>query len=139
MLAAEPTFSIREAATCPRCGLNQYTTIAGDKVASSTCRRCGHPIGIVFYAFQPTREENGLTDRASIQNSIGAFLRRLRMRRHISQQVLSKRLAVHRTVLSRVKCGHVLNLAILLRAAVALDLDIDQIFVRVRDCRSRQP
>jgi DNA-binding XRE family transcriptional regulator len=139
MSAAEPTFSIRETATCPRCALNQYATMAGHKVASGKCRRCGHPLGIVYYAFQRTREENGLTDRASIQKTIGAFLRRLRMRRHISQQVLSERLAIHRTLLSRAECGRVLNLEILFRAAVALDLDIDQIFVRVRDCRSRQP
>ncbi len=139
MSEAEPTFSIREEVTCPRCGLHQYATMGGDSVISGKCRRCCHPLSIVYYVFRRDSAENGLVDRASIQKSVGAFLRRLRMKRHVSQQVLSKRLAVHRTVLSRSECGRVLNLAILLRAAVALDLDIDQIFVRVRDCRSRQP
>jgi len=139
MSTSEPAFSIRETATCPRCHLHQYATSSGQNVASTACRRCGQPLGIAYYKFQPPRVygEGALPDRTSLQRSIGAFIRRLRMRRQISQEVLARRLAMHRTVLTRVEGGHFLNLAILFRAAHALDLEIDQIFVRVRDRRSR--
>jgi len=142
MSTTEPTFSIRETVTCPCCHLRQYATASGQTVASTTCcRRCGQPISITYYKFQPPRlcGEGALPDRTSIQRPIGAFIRRLRMRRQISQEVLARRLAMHRTVLTRVEGGHFLNLAILLRAALALDLEIDQIFVRVHDRRSRLP
>lgn len=58
------------------------------------------------------------------------------MRRQVSQEVLGNRLAMHRTVVTRAEGGRFLNLAILLKAALALDLEIDQILVRVRDRRS---
>lgn len=137
MFPTEPTFSIRETVTCPSCRLHQYATASGQDVASTKCRRCGQPLGIAYYKFQPirVRGENGLPDRTSIQRSIGDFIRHLRMRRHISQEVLGRRLAVHRTGVSKLEGGHFLNLAILLRAA--LDLEIDQIYVRVRDRRPR--
>ncbi len=140
MSPIEPTFSIRETATCPNCHLHQYSTASGQYVTSTNCRRCGQPLGIAYYKFQPPRicGEGGLPDRTSIQRAIGAFIRRLRMRRQISQEVLAFRMGMHRTVVTKVEGGHFLNLAILLRAALALDLEIDQIFVRVRDRRSRR-
>ena len=80
-----------------------------------------------------------LPDRKSIQRSIGAFVRRLRLRRHISQELLGRRLGMHRTVVSRLEGGRSMNLAILFQAAQALDLEIDEVFVRIRDRRSREP
>ena len=141
MSSTELTFSIRETATCPCCHLHQYATASGDNVASAKCRRCGQPLGIAYYRFQPSQVwgQGVLPDRNSIQRSIGAFIRRLRMRRHISQEALARRLAMDRTALTRVEGGRFMNLAILLRAALALDLEIDQIFVRVHDRRSGQP
>jgi DNA-binding XRE family transcriptional regulator len=141
MSPIEPAFSIRETAICPCCRLTQYATASGHNVASTTCRRCGKPIGIVYYKFQPppASEENGCPDRTSIQRSIGAFIRRLRIRRQISQEVLAGRIAMHRTVVTRAEGGRFLNLAIMLRAARALDLEIDEIFVRVRDRHSGPP
>lgn len=138
MSTLEPVFSIRETATCPSCHLHQYATASGRNVAGTKCRRCGHPLGIVYYKFQPPRtwREGGLRDRSSIQQSIGAFIRRLRKRRNVSQEVLARSLAMHRTVLTRVEGGHFTNITIPLRAALALDLEIDQILVRVRDRRS---
>lgn len=141
MFPIEPTFLIRETVACPFCHLYQHATASGLNVASTKCRRCGQPLGIAYYKFQPTRVwANGtLPDRISTQRSIGAFVRRLRLRRHISQEVLGSRMGMHRTVLSRFESGRCTNLAILFRAALALDLEIDEVFVRVRDRRSRKP
>jgi DNA-binding XRE family transcriptional regulator len=102
---------------------------------------CGKPLGLAFYRFEPTRLSGkaSLPDRNSTQRSIGAFVRRLRLRRHISQEVLGRRMGMRRTVLSRFEGGRCMNLAILFRAARALDLEIDEVFVRVRDRRSREP
>ncbi len=136
MSPTEPTFSIRETATCPCCHLHQYVTASGQSVASTTCcRRCGQPINIAYYKFEPPRVcgYSRLPDRTSIQRSIGAFIRRLRMRRHLSQEVLARRIGILRTAVTRAEGGGTLNLEILFRAALALDLEIDRIFVRVRD------
>jgi DNA-binding Xre family transcriptional regulator len=59
------------------------------------------------------------------------------MSRNISQEMLARRIATHRTVLTRLEGGHSINLPTLLRAALALDLEIDQIVVRVRDRGAR--
>ena len=141
MSQIEPMFSIREMAVCPSCGLHQYATASGLNVGSPNCRRCGRPLGLAYYRFEPARVwgDSMLPDRNSIQRSIGAFVRRLRLRRHMSQEVLGCRLGVHRTVLSRLEGGRCMNLAIVFRAAHALDLEIDEVFVRVRDRRSREP
>jgi transcriptional regulator with XRE-family HTH domain len=88
---------------------------------------------VVYYAFEPT------PDRASIQRTIGAFLRRLRLRRKISQHVLASRVATHRTQVCRAEHGYSSNLTMLLKAALAMDLEIDRIFVRVRDRRFSKP
>jgi hypothetical protein len=140
MPPVEPTFSIREVAVCPCCRLHQYATASGQSVGSAICRRCGQPLGFAYYKFQPSRVWGSglLPDRNSIQRSIGAFVRRLRLRRKISQEMLGRRLAMHRTVVSRFEGGRCMNLAILFRAALALDLEIDEVFVRVRDRRSRE-
>ena len=140
MSAVDPTFSIKELAVCPCCHLHQYATASGQNVGSAICRRCDQPLGFAFYKFQPTRVRGNCTlaDRKSIQRAIGAFVRRLRLRRKISQEVLGQRLAMHRTVVSRFEGGRSMNLAILFRAALALDLEIDEVFVRVRDRRSCQ-
>jgi hypothetical protein len=86
MSPTEATFSIRETATCPCCHLYQYATASVQNVASTKCRRCGQPLDFAYYRFQQPRSsgEDGLPDRALIQRSIGAFIRRLRMRRQIS-------------------------------------------------------
>lgn len=141
MSTTEPTFSIRETATCPCCHLHQYATAFGQNVASTKCRRCDQPLGIAYYRFQSPQVcgEGGLPDRTEIHRMLGAFIRRLRVRRKISQEVLARRMGVHRTLVTRAEGGHFLNLAIMLRAALALDLEIDQIFVRVRERRPRQP
>jgi ribosome-binding protein aMBF1 (putative translation factor) len=141
MSPVEPTFSIREVAVCPCCRLHQYATASGQNVGSATCRRCSQPLGFAYYRFQPSgvSGDGTLPDRNSIQRSIGAFVRRLRLRRHLSQEVLSRRMVIHRTVLSRFEAGRCTNIAILFRAALALDLEIDEVFVRVRDRRSREP
>ncbi|MFP5237667.1 MAG: helix-turn-helix domain-containing protein [Acidobacteriota bacterium] len=109
-------------------------------MASTTCRRCGQPLGVAYYKFQPTQAwcQSALPERRFIQRSIGAFIRRLRMRRHLSQEVLARRLSMDRTVLTRVEGGRFTNLAIVFRVALALDLEIDEVFVRVRDRRSRR-
>ena len=135
MSVVEPTFSIRVVAACPCCRLHQYATASGQNVGSAMCRRCNQPLGLAHYRFDPTgvRGDGILPDRKSIQRSIGAFVRRLRLRRHVSQEVLSRRMVIHRTVLSRFEAGRCMNLAILFRAAQALDLEIDEVFVRVRD------
>lgn len=133
MSTTKSSFLIRETATCPHCQLCQYATASGENVATGACRRCGQPLGVVYYAFEPT------PDRASIQRSIGAFLRRLRLRRKISQHVLAGRVAMHRTQICRAEQGHSANLTILLKAALAMDLEIDRILVRVRDRRFRKP
>lgn len=117
MSPIEPTFSIREVAVCPGCRLRQYATASGQNVGSAMCRRCGQALG-VYYRFEPTRVGGNGTvpDRNSIQCSIGAFVRRLRLRRHMSQEELGRRLAMHRTVVSRFEGGRSMNLAILFRA-----------------------
>ena len=141
MSPIEPVFSIRETAVCPSCSLHQYATASGQNVGSPSCPRCGRPLGLAYYRFEPLRisGDGMLPDRNSIQRSIGAFVRRLRLRRHVSQEVLGRRLGIHRSVLSRFERGRCMNLAILFQAAQALDLEIDEVFVRVRDRRSREP
>jgi len=137
MFQHEDVFSIQLTASCPSCHLRQYATASGHNVAGTRCRRCGQPLGIVYYRFRrPSQPGNILPDRSSIQESVGAFIRRLRVRRHISQGVLARQVGVHRTAITRAEGGHASNLALLFRAASALDLEIDQIIVRVRD---RQP
>lgn len=140
MSSSESTFSIRETAICPSCHLHQFAVASGHHAASAKCCRCGRPLGIAYYRFQTSAAgaKGGMPDRVAIQRSIGAFVRRLRLRRHVSQEELAGRMAMHRTVITKVEGGHFQNLAILLQAAAALDLEIDQVFVRVRDRRSRQ-
>lgn len=133
MFTTESSFLIRETATCPHCQLCQYASASGEHVAAGACRRCGRPLGVVYYAFEPA------PDRASIQRTIGAFLRRLRLRRKLSQHVLAGRVAAHRTQVCRAEQGHSANLTMLFKAALAMDLEIDRIFVRVRDRQSRRP
>ncbi len=137
MFEHEDAFSIQLTASCPSCQLHQYATASGQNVAGTRCRRCGQPLGIVYYRFRMTSKTgNILPDRGSIQESVGAFIRRLRARRHISQAVLARQIGVHRTAITRAEGGQISNLALLFRAASTLDLEIDQIIVRVRD---RQP
>lgn len=133
MFSTESSFLIRETATCPHCQLCQYASASGEKVAAGVCRRCGRPLGVVYYAFEPA------PDRVSIQRTIGAFLRRLRLRRKMSQHVLAGRVAMHRTQVCRAEHGYSANLTMLLKAALAMDLEIDRIFVRVRDRRFCKP
>ena len=133
MSTIESSFLIRETATCPHCQLCQYASASGENVAAGVCRRCGKPLGVVYYAFEPA------PDRASIQRTIGAFLRRLRLRRKISQYVLASRVAIHRTQVCRAEHGYSANLTMLFKAALAMDLEIDRIFVRVRDRQIRKP
>jgi DNA-binding XRE family transcriptional regulator len=133
MFTTESSFLIREMATCPHCQLCQYSSASGEHVAAGACRRCGRPLGVVYYAFEPS------PDRASVQRTIGAFLRRLRLRRKLSQQVLADRVAMHRTQVCRAEQGYSANLTMLFKAALAMDLEIDRIFVRVRDRRSHRP
>lgn len=127
------SFLIRETVTCPHCGLCQYTNASGEQVAAGVCRRCGRPLGVVYYAFEPA------PDRSFIQRTIGGFLRRLRLRRKLTQQALAGRIAVHRTQVCRAEQGYTPNLTMLFKAALAMDLEIDRIFVRVRDRHSRRP
>ena len=137
MLNYEDTFSIQLTACCPSCHLSQYATASGHNVAGTRCRRCGQPLGIVYYRLRATSQTGSpVPNRRSIRESVGAFIRRLRMRRHISQGVLARQIGVHRTAITRAEGGQISNLALLFRAASALDLEIDQIIVRVRD---RQP
>lgn len=133
-------FSIRETVICPSCHLNQYAMAVGRHEASAQCCRCGRPLGMAYYRFQTSGlcGEGQIPGRAAIQRSIGAFIRRLRMRRHVSQEVLACRMAMHRTVITKAEGGHFQNLSLLLQAAAALDLEIDQVFVRVRDRGSRK-
>ena len=133
MFSDASSFLIRETAPCPHCKLCQYASATGDNVASGVCRRCGRHLGVVYYAFDPT------PDRASIRRTIGAFMRRLRLRRKISQDVLASRVATHRTQVCRAEQGYSSNLTMLLKAALAMDLEIDRIFVRVRDRRFSKP
>jgi DNA-binding XRE family transcriptional regulator len=130
MFTAQSSFLIRETATCPHCQLCQYAIASGLKVAATACRRCGKPLGIVYYAFEPA------PNRTSVQTTIGMFLRRLRLRRKMSQYDLARRVAVHRTQVCRAELGYSANLTLLFKAALAMDLEIDRIFVRVRDRRS---
>ena len=133
MFTTESSFLIRETVTCPHCQLCQYASASGEQVAASACRRCGRPLGVVYYAFEPA------PDRAFIQRTIGGFLRRLRLRRKLSQQALAGKIAVHRTQVCRAEQGYSANLTMLFKAALAMDLEIDRIFVRVHDRHSRSP
>ena len=137
MLNHEESFSIQLTASCPHCCLRQFATASGDKVAGTKCRRCGQPLGIVYYRLRATSQAgNKLPDRRAIQESIGTLIRRLRIRRQVSQGVLARQVGVHRTAITRAEGGQLLNLELLFRAASALDLEIDQLIVRVHD---RQP
>jgi DNA-binding XRE family transcriptional regulator len=134
MFEHEDTFSIQLTASCPSCQLIQYATASGHSVAGTRCRRCGQPLGILYYRFKTTPQTGNLPpDRSSIRESIGAFIRRLRARRHISQGALARHIGVHRTAITRAEGGQISNMALLFRTASAMDLEIDQIIIRIRD------
>jgi hypothetical protein len=70
------------------------------------------------------------------QQTIGALLRRLRLRRNYrSRFSQAESLCTGHSA----EQGHSANLTMLFKAALAMDLEIDRIFLRVRDRRSRRP
>lgn len=137
MFHHEDSFSVQLTASCPSCHLRQYATASGNNVGEPRCRRCRQPLGIVYYRLRTNAQSpSTVPDRRAIQGAVGAFIRRLRVRFQVSQGALALRIGLHRTAITRAERGQIMNLALLFKAASALDLEIDQIIVRVRD---RQP
>ena len=122
---------VRDVVVCPTCKLSQFES-GNDK-----CLRCHRSLGITYIEIFPSGPHARLDCRCRVNKSaeIGKLIRRLRLRRGITQAALASRTGIHRTYLSRAECGRVIP-SILALMEIANVLGIDKIMLRVR---SRAP
>jgi DNA-binding XRE family transcriptional regulator len=100
---------------------------------SGNCRRCHQSLGITYIEiFLPNPLDcRDLKSRATLQLEVGAIMRRLRLRRAITQAALASLTGIHRTYLSRAERGQVMpSLIAMMRIAGALG--VDKIMLRER-------
>jgi DNA-binding XRE family transcriptional regulator len=116
---------------CPVCQLSQFER------GNATCVRCHHSLGISFIEIFPANFKASLyCDRPiDMQKGVGRVIRRLRLRRGITQEALGSLTGIHRTYLSRAERGRVVPSVIALMQ-IASALGVDKISLRVRSSRS---
>jgi DNA-binding XRE family transcriptional regulator len=119
-------FHLIDVVICPICKLHQI----------NKCRRCNSPLGVgsIIELLLPTppacRDSKGLL---SMRKELGGFIRRMRLRRGMTQTALASATAtgISRTALSRVENGQVLPSVIAL-IGIAGALGVDKVTLRVR-------
>lgn len=117
----------RDLLTCPVCHLNQFER------GNGRCRRCHHPMGLTYIEFslQCPLDLGDSQSLAAVRSEVGRLMRKLRLRRGITQAALAAATGIQRTYLSRAECGQVMpSLFALFRIGGALG--VDKIMVRVR-------
>ena len=115
----------------PNCQLKQYER------TSSRCRRCRNPLGYTYFEIYLLRSLSSSTSQrvVAIRKEIGTIVRRLRVRRGITQAELASITGVNRTYLSRTERGQVTP-SVFAQIQIASALGVDKILVRVRSSSS---
>lgn len=118
---------LRDFVICPVCQLRQFER------GNATCIRCHRSLGITYIEIFPVSPKAGLYCGQAIdaQIRVGRIIRRLRLRRGITQAVLASLTGIHRTYLSRAERGRVLPSVVTLMHIVSA-LGVDKISLRVR-------
>jgi len=119
--------TIRETIVCPACQLSQFER------GNGKCRRCDHSLGHtyleLFLSIPPAKYNSQRLVATRLQT--GGLIRRLRLRRGITQSELASLTGIHRTYLSRAERGQVVPSIIALLQIVCA-LGVDKVFLRVR-------
>ena len=119
---------------CPVCLLNQFNR--GD----GKCRRCRNPLKVSYIELLlPTslayRDSESLL---SMREELGRFIRKMRLRRGMTQAALASATGIHRTYISRAENGQVLP-SIIGLIKIAGGLGIDKITLRLRGSDAQMP
>jgi DNA-binding XRE family transcriptional regulator len=122
---------VRDFVVCPVCQLSQFER------GNATCLRCHHSLGITYIEIFPANPNASLYCGRPIdmQMGVGGVIRRLRLRRGITQEALASLTGIHRTYLSRAERGRIVPSVIALMQIVSA-LGVDKISLRVRSSRS---
>lgn len=135
MFSAHTSAEARPIVRCQACTLNQFLPSTG------TCRRCRRSLGN-YHLVIPISTEPATLESAtrSFRQSVGRFLRAIRMERGLTQKQLAICLRTHRTVISRMECGHKFPpLAMLARAGFLMGLDRAIVILRERQREEGSP
>jgi DNA-binding XRE family transcriptional regulator len=122
---------LRDFVICPVCQLRQFER------GHATCVRCHCSLGITYIDIFTVNPQAGLYCGKPIdaQIRVGGIIRRLRLRRGITQAVLASLTGIHRTYLSRAERGRVLP-SVFTLMQIASALGVDKISLRIRNARS---
>lgn len=129
MFSAHTSAEARPIVRCQACTLNQFLPSTG------TCRRCRRSLGN-YHLVIPISTEPATLESAtrSFRQSVGAFVRAIRIERGLTQKQLAICLRTHRTVISRMECGHKFPpLAMLAHAGFLMGLDKAIVILRARE------
>jgi DNA-binding XRE family transcriptional regulator len=114
---------------CPHCFLQQFMTAAG------FCRRCRQSLGdlpIDSSNLAPLPTGDDLSAKF-LARQIGATIRILRRQRRLSQERLAGKIGISRPSITKLESGKAVpSLAKLPRVAVALGIDIAEVFQLIR-------
>jgi DNA-binding XRE family transcriptional regulator len=119
MLSTYAPAEARPIVRCQACTLNQFLPSTG------ACRRCHRTLGN-YQLVIPISSEPATLDGAvrSFRQTVGRFLRAIRIERGLTQRQLAICLHTHRSFISRVECGHKFPpLSMLAHAGFLMGLD----------------
>ena len=111
---------------CRHCKLKQFERL-------STCRRCHESLDLSYFEIHLSSSLVPLSSQRenTIRKEVGGLIRRLRVRREITQTTLASLTGINRTYLSRAERGKVLPSVVAL-IQIAHALEVDKILLRVR-------
>jgi DNA-binding XRE family transcriptional regulator len=121
--------TLRDILYCPKCDLVQFESTTG------ACRHCNSKLeSLLLYRRRfLTLSSSGNLPTVPLVNRIGTTIRSLRKERKLSQARFSASIGAARAGLSRIERGlaHP-TLKTLKKVAAALDMDILDLFIRIR-------
>jgi DNA-binding XRE family transcriptional regulator len=121
--------TLRDILYCSKCDLVQFEPPTGD------CRRCNRKLESLLLNRRKllTLPSSSKLSTAPLAKRIGATIRSLRKERKLSQARLAASIGAARPCLSRIERGLALpTLKTLERVAAAFDMDILDLFIRIR-------
>jgi DNA-binding XRE family transcriptional regulator len=119
--------TFRESIVCPICQLSQFER------GSGKCRRCHQSVGFNYIeiCLPNPLDCRDSKSQTTLRRETGALMRRLRLRRGVTQAALAFLTGIHRTYLSRAERGQVMP-SLLVQMQIAGSLGVDKIILRVR-------
>ena len=121
--------TLRDILYCPKCDLVQFES------TTSACRHCNRKLESLLLNRRKilTSSSSSNSPTAPLAKRIGATIRRLRRERKLSQVRFAASVGAARAGLSRIERGLALpTLKTLERIAAAFDMDILDLFIRIR-------